>query len=134
MASSHSNAKRRNATEHAKELGSSHSAAVEDVAPGGIVGFDSDDDDEAVTVDGFTKLVEATIQRHAEEETFAYTNDHLLEHKKLWDVLTRNKHGDAKEHAFSYWCRKVNKCRTTNKSKFWSEKHSNATREPERPD
>ena len=41
----------------------------------------------------------------------SYTPNHLIEHKQLWDVVTRNKEGYDKEHFFSDWCRKVSSCR-----------------------
>ena len=52
---------------------------LEDVAPGGIVGFDSDDDDEAVTVDGFTKLVESINVEQSKHLSSGLKNSAMLQ-------------------------------------------------------
>ena len=31
----------------------------------------------------------------------------LLEHKRMWDVVTRDKEGNDKKHFFCDWCRRV---------------------------
>ena len=36
-----------------------------------------------------------------------YTTRQLLEHKRIWDVVTANKEGYDKEHLFSDWRRRV---------------------------
>jgi hypothetical protein len=41
------------------------------------------------------------------EETSCYGNSELLLHKKMWDVLNRDKQGLRKEHSFVDWCRRI---------------------------
>ena len=41
------------------------------------------------------------------EETSCYGNSELLLHKKMWDVLNRDKQGLRKEHCFVDWCRRI---------------------------
>ena len=36
-----------------------------------------------------------------------YTEQQLLVHKRVWDVVTRDKEGRDKEHFFADWCRRV---------------------------
>ena len=40
-------------------------------------------------------------------ESSCYGNSELLLHKKIWDVLNRNKQGLRKEHSFVDWCRRI---------------------------
>ena len=40
-------------------------------------------------------------------ESSCYGNSELLLHKKIWDVLNRNKQGLHKEHSFVDWCRRI---------------------------
>ena len=40
-------------------------------------------------------------------ESSCYANSELLLHKKIWDVLNRNKQGLRKEHSFVDWCRRI---------------------------
>ncbi len=40
-------------------------------------------------------------------ETTCYLNSELLLHKKMWDVLNRDKQGLRKEHSFVDWCRRI---------------------------
>ena len=40
-------------------------------------------------------------------ETSYYGNSELLLHKKIWDVLNRDKQGLLKEHSFVDWCRRI---------------------------
>ena len=39
--------------------------------------------------------------------TTRYGNSELLLHKKMWDVLNRDKQGLRKEHSFVDWCRSI---------------------------
>ena len=48
-------------------------------------------------------IVEATLSK----EYCDYTTIQLVEHKRLWDIVTRDKEGNDKEHCFSDWCRRV---------------------------
>ena len=40
-------------------------------------------------------------------ESSCYGTSELLLHKKIWDVLNRNKQGLRKEHSFVDWCRRI---------------------------
>ena len=40
-----------------------------------------------------------------------YSIPELLLHKRMWDVMTRNKSGLPKEQHFTYWCRRVAACK-----------------------
>lgn len=55
--------------------------------------------DEGVCID----IVEATLAK----EELAYNTPQLVEHKRLWDIVTRDKEGNDKEHWFCDWCRRV---------------------------
>ena len=61
-------------------------------------------------IDQCITLVEATLKTRMANETLSYRINHLIEHKRIWDVVTRNKEGHDKEHFFSDWCRKVASC------------------------
>ena len=91
---------------------------LQDQVSGGFFRFDSDDVDKNVTVDGCIELVEETIKTHEAEDTFLHTTGQLLERKRMWDVVTRDKDGYSKEHFFSDLCRRV---------ASHSKKHSTAT-------
>ena len=51
--------------------------------------------------------IDAVEERLSKIKVRDYTTRQLLEHKRIWDVVTRNKEGYDKEHYFSEWCRKV---------------------------
>ena len=51
----------------------------------------------------FDKIAEWSKKR---TETSCYGNSELLLHKKMWDVLNRDKEGLRKEHSFVDWCRR----------------------------
>jgi len=40
-------------------------------------------------------------------EGHVYTSDELLIHKKMWDVMTRDKRGVPKDHSFVDWCKRI---------------------------
>ena len=40
-------------------------------------------------------------------ENASYSHSELLLHKKIWDVLNRDKQGVPKEHSFVDWCRRI---------------------------
>ena len=48
-------------------------------------------------------IVEANLSK----EYLVYNTPQLVEHKRLWDIVTRDKEGNSKEHSFSDWCRRV---------------------------
>ena len=48
-------------------------------------------------------IVEASLSK----EYLFYSRPQLVEHKRLWDIVTRDKKGNNKEHCFSDWCRRV---------------------------
>ena len=48
-------------------------------------------------------IVEATLSK----EHLVYNTPQLVEHKRLWDIVTRDKEGNDKKHCFSDWCRRV---------------------------
>ena len=50
-----------------------------------------------------TDIVEASLSKYLLD----YTTEQLKEHKRLWDIVTRDKEGNDKDHCFSYWCRRV---------------------------
>ena len=52
----------------------------------------------------FDKITEWS-KKHT--ETTCYGNSEILLHKKMWDVLTRDKQGLRKEHSFVDWCRRI---------------------------
>ena len=43
----------------------------------------------------------------AQEGTRFYGESELLQHKKMWDIMTRDKDGMPKEHSFCEWCRRI---------------------------
>ena len=58
---------------------------------------------EIVTEFDCIDIVEATFAKG----TLNYSMPQLVEHKRLWDIVTRDKEGNDKEHYFSDWCRRV---------------------------
>lgn len=52
----------------------------------------------------FDKISEWSSRRHP---TNHYDEPALLLNKRMWDVMSRNKEGLAKERTFNYWCRRV---------------------------
>ena len=56
--------------------------------------------DEHVCID----IVEATLSH---DRNLVYNTVQLVEHKRLWDIVTRDKEGNDKEHFFCDWCRRV---------------------------
>ena len=50
-----------------------------------------------------TDIVEASLSKYLLD----YTTEQLKEHKRLWDIVTRDKEGNDKDHCFSHWCRRV---------------------------
>ena len=52
----------------------------------------------------FDKIAEWSSRRHP---TNHYDEPALLLNKRMWDVMSRNKEGVAKERTFNYWCRRV---------------------------
>ena len=58
---------------------------------------------EVVDEDDCIDIVEATLKK----EYLGYSRPQLVEHKRLWDIVTRDKEGNDKEHCFSDWCRRV---------------------------
>ena len=45
-------------------------------------------------------------------ENASYSHSELLLHKKIWDVVNRDKQGVPKEHSFVDWCRRIASHRT----------------------
>ena len=62
-------------------------------------------------------IVHEPMAKSDEHGCLRYTEQQLLVHKKVWNVVTRDKEGRDKEHFFSDWCRRV-------------ASHSNADRHP----
>ena len=58
---------------------------------------------EIVQEDDCIDIVEATLSNNP----LFYSTPQLVEHKRLWDIVTRDKEGNDKEHCFSDWCRRV---------------------------
>ena len=56
-----------------------------------------------------------------------YSIPELLLHKRMWDVMTRNKSGLPKEQHFTYWCRRVAACKTTSTATGHAKADSTAT-------
>ena len=48
-------------------------------------------------------IVEATLSK----EYLVSNTPQLVEHKRLWDIVTRDKEGNDRKHYFSDWCRRV---------------------------
>ena len=57
---------------------------------------------EEVNEDTCIDIVEKALDKNV-----IYSKHQLLEHKRLWDIVTRDKTGNDKEHCFPDWCRKV---------------------------
>ena len=61
------------------------------------------------------QAMERDLQKNCEDIVFdkiangevGYDERTLLQHKRMWDVMSRNKEGVAKERTFVYWCRRV---------------------------
>ena len=64
-------------------------------------------------------------QRH--QNSHAYSFPELLLHKRMWDVMTRNKSGLPKEQYFTYWRRRVASCKTTSTATGHAKADSTAT-------
>ena len=67
-------------------------------------------------IDNVYHVIATWSQRH---EGHAYSGPELLLHKRMWDVMTRNKAGMYKAAqqpitalSFAYWCRRVVSCKT----------------------
>ena len=58
----------------------------------------------SVTEDDCNDIVQETTSK---DEQLGYNMLQLLEHKRLWDVVTRDKEGNDKKHFFCDWCRRV---------------------------
>ena len=43
----------------------------------------------------------------AADNALAYNTELLRLHRRMWDCITRTKHGSPKTNAFCYWCRRV---------------------------
>ena len=76
--------------------------------------YDSDEVDKIITEYDCIDVVEETLSN---DEVLGYTTGQLLEHKRIWDVVTRNKEGYGKEHFFSDWCRRVARHSTATEQK-----------------
>ena len=57
-------------------------------------------------------IVYAKIEEwsQAEQSDHCFGEEELLVHKKMYDVLTRDKQGSPKEYQFADWCRRVAAC------------------------
>ena len=61
------------------------------------------------------QAMERDLQKNCEDIVFdkiangevGYDERTLLQHKRMWDVMSRNKEGVAKERTFIEWCRRV---------------------------
>ena len=61
------------------------------------------------------QAMERDLQKNCEDIVFdkiangevGYDERTLLQHKRMWDVMSRNKEGVAKERTFVEWCRRV---------------------------
>ena len=61
------------------------------------------------------QAMEGDLQKNCEDIVFdkiateevGYDERTLLQHKRMWDVMSRNKEGVAKERTFIEWCRRV---------------------------
>ena len=72
--------------------------------PGFIHATDQDNSGtEIVTESDCIDIVEATMSK----EHLVYNMPQLVEHKRLWDIVTRDKEGNDKKHFFCDWCRRV---------------------------
>ena len=58
----------------------------------------------SVTEDDCNNIVQETTSK---DEQLGYNMLQLLEHKRLWDVVTRDKEGNDKKHFFCDQCRRV---------------------------
>ena len=52
-------------------------------------------------------IVDAKITQWADQGSNFYGERELLLHKRMWDIVTRDKDGTAKEQSFGKWCRRV---------------------------
>ena len=47
------------------------------------------------------------VEEAMSKKYLVYNTHQLLEHKRMWDIVTRDKEGKNKEHFFVDWCRRV---------------------------
>ena len=57
----------------------------------------------------------------------AYSYQELLLHKRMWDIMRRDKAGQPKEQRFTYWCRRVAACKTSSTATGHAEADSTVT-------
>ena len=84
---------------HATEQAQSSGHAAEQAPGQGDIVYDDD------CVDLVYKHIEAWSQRLFDQ--VFYSEPSLLRHKRLWDVLVRDKAGLSKDNTFLQWCRRV---------------------------
>ena len=99
---------------HATEQAASSTA--ED--PGNLISHDD-------CVDIVFEHIATWAQRH--QNSHAYSFPELLLHKRMWDVMTRDKAGLPKEQSFTYWCRRVAACKTSSTATGHAQADSTAT-------
>ena len=58
----------------------------------------------SITQDDCNDIVQETMSK---DGYLGYNMLQLLEHKRLWDIVTRDKEGNDKKHFFCDWCRRV---------------------------
>ena len=58
---------------------------------------------EIVTESDCIDIVEATLSKNE----LNYSTPQLVEHKRLWDIVTRDKEGNYTKHFFCDWCGRV---------------------------
>ena len=102
--------RRRHATEQAS------SSTVED--PGALLSSDE-------CFDFVFRHVSTWSKQHV--GSHFYGTPELLLHKRMWDVMRRNKSGLPKEQHFTYWCRRVAACKTTSTATGHAKADSTAT-------
>ena len=89
---------------HATEQAQSSGHAAEEAPGQGDIVYDED------LVDLVYEHIAAWSQR-CSDQVF-YSEPHLLRHRRMWDVLVRDKAGLSKENTFLGWCRRVHSSAT----------------------
>ena len=101
-------------SDHATEQAQSSSHATEQAQSPGHAAEEAPGQGDIVYDEDLEDLVYDQIAAWSQqyEDPVYYSKPHLLRHKRMWDVMVRNKAGVSKENTFLGWCRRVHSIAT----------------------
>ena len=70
-------------------------------------GFNNATEHVSVNESDCIEIVRESMEKSDEQGGLRYNEPQLLVHKRLWDVVTRDKEGRDKEYFFADYCRRV---------------------------